>query len=89
MILDGASCHGLKNAQIPPNIILESLPPYCPDLNPTENIWDDMRENFFHNIAFQSMDDVNNQLIEASKFYENNNSCVKSITGWEWIISML
>ncbi|HBB16753.1 MAG TPA: hypothetical protein DCZ97_07010 [Syntrophus sp. (in: bacteria)] len=29
---------------IPDNIRLLSLPPYSPELNPVEHIWDDLRE---------------------------------------------
>ena len=48
-----------------------------------------MREIFFHNIAFKSMDDVTGKLIEAANFYEKDNNRVKSITGWDWILSAL
>ena len=37
---------------------VRTLPPYSPQLNPVENIWDDMREKFFANIVFESMDAV-------------------------------
>jgi len=84
---DGAPCHSEGKLEIPGNIILETLPPYSPDLNPSENMWDEIRETFFHNITFDSMKAVESKLIEASNFYENSPKVVQSIVGWNWILS--
>ena len=89
MFWDGASSHSEGKLRIPDNVMLETIPPYCPDLNPSENIWDDMRESFFNNITFDSMAAVEELLEAAAKFYETNLERVKSITGWDWIISAL
>ena len=86
---DGAPCHQPGAITVPDNIWLEKLPPKCPDLNPQENIWDDMRESFFANHLFNSMPAVESQLITAANFYEANPARVKSIASWPWIISMI
>ncbi len=39
VILDQAGWHRSKDLHIPPNIRLEFLPPYSPELNPTERLW--------------------------------------------------
>jgi putative transposase len=44
---DGAPCHSKGKLKLPDNIMLETLPPYSPDLNPSENMWDEIRETFF------------------------------------------
>ena len=87
IVCDGAAAHKIGNETLPSNIILLSLPPYSPQLNPQENIWDDMREKFFYNVAFNSIDAVEDRLVEACNHYENNSSIVKSISGWNWILS--
>lgn len=87
MVCDGAASHKIKAELLPDNIQLIYLPPYSPQLNPQENIWDDMREKFFYNLAFNSMNAVENQLISACNYYENNPAIVKSITAWNWIIT--
>lgn len=89
LICDGASCHQMNSATMPTNMMIETLPAYCPDLNPVEHVWDDMRETFFHNLAFQSMDAVENQLVIASRFYESHPDNVKSMAAWPWIISAI
>ena len=58
MIYDGAPCHSPGALNIPDTMTVRTLPPYSPQLNPVENIWDDMREKFFANIVFESMDAV-------------------------------
>ncbi len=86
---DGAPCHQPGAITIPDNIWLEKLPPKCPDLNPQENIWDDMRESFFANLLFDSMKAVEAKLITAANFYEANPKRVQSIAEWNWIVSKL
>ena len=68
MVCDGASAHNDKGLTLPDNIILVKLPPYCPDLNPVEHVWDDMREKYFGNLVFKSLDDVEDQMISACQF---------------------
>ena len=86
VVCDGASSHKIPKELLPENVRLAYLPPYSPQLNPQENIWDDMREKFFYNIAFNSIDAVEDQLVAACNYYENNPSIVKSISGWNWIL---
>ena len=45
VILDQAGWHGAKDLVIPDNITLLALPPRSPELNPTENIWQFIRDN--------------------------------------------
>lgn len=89
MILDGASWHTSTSLRLPENIYLLSLPPYAPELNPMEHIWDELREKFFHNKVFNSMDALENQLIVALRHAEENPEKIKSIVAWEWIINAL
>lgn len=87
VICDGAAAHKISKEELPGNVKLAHLPPYSPQLNPQENMWDDMREKFFHNLAFNSLDAVEDRLVDACTYYENNPSIVKSISGWNWIVS--
>ena len=84
MIYDGAPCHSPGALNIPDTMTVRTLPPYSPQLNPVENIWDDMREKFFANIVFESMDAVENKISEACLHYEENTETVQSITAFPW-----
>ena len=40
MVLDGAGRHKSLSIPIPDNLRLQPLPPYSPELNPVEHLWD-------------------------------------------------
>ena len=84
LICDGASCHSDK-LDIPRNISMVKIPPYCPQINPSENMWDEIREKFFPNLVFNSMEAVENRIVKACLFYQNNKNIVKSFTNFNWI----
>jgi len=56
LVLDGAPNHRCGDLAVPDNIKLLQLPPYSLELNPKENIWDEIREKIFKNYALKSMD---------------------------------
>jgi len=58
MIVDQAGWHFSKALQIPHNITLLPLPPRSPELNPVENIWQFMRDNWLSNRIFTSYNDI-------------------------------
>jgi transposase len=89
MVTDGAACHGAKKLKVPENIKLLALPPYSPDFNPQENIWDEIREKFFKNVVFDSMNAVETRLTEAALYLDNNPGIIKSISSWNWITEPL
>ncbi len=46
VLLDQAGWHGSKELEVPDNITLFPLPPRSPELNPVENLWPLIRDNF-------------------------------------------
>ena len=52
-------------ARRPANITLMPLPPKCPELNPVENIWQFMRDNWLSNRVFKSYDDIVDHCCDA------------------------
>ena len=87
LVLDGAPSHraGKEKLTVPNNIRLVEQPPYSPEVNPVENIWDEMREKFFCNCVFRDMDAVEDRLVEALLAMEGNHALVQSISGFPWI----
>jgi DDE superfamily endonuclease len=45
LVLDGAGWHGAADLIIPDNLTPLPLPPYSPELNPVENVWQYLRQN--------------------------------------------
>ncbi len=58
MIFDQAGWHMSTKLDIPDNISLLPLPPRSPELNPVENAWQFLRDNWLANRFFQSYDDI-------------------------------
>ena len=50
---------------VPPNITIVPLPPKCPELNPVENVWQFIRQNWLSNRVFQSYDAILNRCCHA------------------------
>jgi len=58
LVLDQAGWHLSRRLVVPDNITIVPLPPKCPELNPVENVWEFMRENWLSNRIFKSYDDI-------------------------------
>lgn len=88
LTLDGAGWHRSKELELPENIRLLFLPPYSPQLNPVENIWDYVREQKnFNNHSFISIDHVENHLGKSLLQLTKEKKTLKSLCGFDWIIN--
>ena len=58
LLLDQAGWHLADALAVPSNITIVPLPPRSPELNPTENIWQFMRQNWLSNRVFKTYDDI-------------------------------
>ena len=50
---------------MPDNITIVLFPPRSPELNPVENVWQFMRDNWLSNRVFTSYDDIVDHCCEA------------------------
>lgn len=58
LLLDQAGWHLSAKLVVPMNITLVPLPPKCPELNPVENIWQFLRDNWLSNRIFTSYENL-------------------------------
>jgi transposase len=58
LLVDRAGWHLSKKLTVPPNITIVPLPPKAPELNPVENVWQFMRQNWLSNRIFTSYQDI-------------------------------
>ena len=89
LVMDGAGWHHEAAVQWPPNVRALTLPPYSPELNPVEHLWEELREKHFHNRFFDSLQAVEKQLEGALRRLELDTERVRSITAWQWIVDAL
>ena len=83
---DNASWHTSKDLNIPDNIRFFFIPPRTPEMNPTEQIWQEIRKLGFKNILFDSIASVVDQLCVIIQSLSD--VVIKSITGRDWIFQM-
>ena len=74
----------LEVRSVPFNIILLSLPPRCPELNPVENVWQFMRDNWLSSGIFKSYDDIVDPCCFAWNDLVNQAWRIKSIGMRQW-----
>ena len=84
--VDRASWHTTKKLVLPDNIELFYLPAATPEMNPSEQIWKELRNRGFKNEAFSTLAKVVDRLCET--IVSLSDDVVKSITGRKWILSM-
>lgn len=65
IMLDQAGWHMTDKLAIPDNITLLPLPAKAPELNPVENVWQFMRENWLSNRVFRSADETLDHCCDA------------------------
>jgi len=88
IVVDGASSHVCKDLVVPENIRLLRLPPYAPELNPQEHVWDEVREKEFPNRVFADLPSVIGQLEEGLPRLAANTQGLRSLTAWPWIVNL-
>ena len=65
VILDQAGWHVSKKLAVPGNLTLVPLPPRAPELNPVENVWQFIRDNWLSTRVFNSSEDIGAHCCDA------------------------
>jgi len=87
MLCDRASWHTGEDMVLPENVLLFHIPACTPEMNPMEQIWRELRARGFHNRMFDTLEEAIEQLCLVIR--ELSPDTVRSITGRQWILSML
>ena len=88
MVMDRAGWHIARSLIVPDNIRFIWLPPYSPECNPVEHLWDEVREKWFGNRVFLTLDAVENTLVDAMTHLENNPRKVKQCCAFPWAVNI-
>ena len=80
MQVDQAGWHQAKELKVPENIRLIPQPPYSPELNPVEHVWEHLREKQFPNFACSSLAQVIDKLCEGLTQLESEPERLRSMT---------
>lgn len=81
IVIDNAAFHSTKDIVLPENIVLMPIPPYCPELNPAEKVWQWMKDKIAMKI-FDTLETLENKMDQIIENIEGE--LIKSITGYEF-----
>ena len=84
LLLDQAGWHLSSELRVPDNITIVPLPPKCPELNPQENVWQFMRDNWLSNRVFDSADALVDHCCDAWRKLEAQPWTIMSIGLRDW-----
>jgi len=83
MILDNGQFHKAKKLEVPSNVGLTFLPPYSPELNPVERLWQDLKDP----LAFDFYEHLSSLRQETRMVLRSyTNEAVKSLTGYSYLL---
>jgi hypothetical protein len=88
MVMDQAGWHIAGGLAVPPNMRVVLLPPYSPELNPAEHLWEALRDDCFANTVFANLDAVETALTNGLVALEADPARTRSMTGFKWIASI-
>ena len=85
LVLNQAGWHISKALPVPPNITLVPLPAKSPELNPVENIWQFMRDNWLSNRIFKPYQDILDHCCYAWNKLTDQPWLIMSIGTRQWV----
>ena len=84
--LDRAPAHTAHTLRIPDTIRLVFQPPYCPELNPIERVWQELRR-FWAWTPIHSLNDLQQTITQWIEQLSPHQ--VQSLTQWDWLMNAI
>lgn len=84
LCLDQAGWHISGKLRSFDNIQLLPIPPYSPELNPVEHLWEYIREQKLGNSYWQNLDHLEDRLVDIFQELSGNPDVIRSFAGFHW-----
>lgn len=84
VLLDRAGWHTTEKLNVPRNMTLIFLPSRSPELNPVENVWQYLRQNWLSNRVFDTYDAIIEAACQAWKNLIDRPEAITSIGRRDW-----
>ena len=85
VIIDGAGWHIANRLRIPENLSFLQLPPYSPELNAQENIWQYLRQNYLAGRIFNTYTQIVRACCSAWQALISETGRITSIASRPWL----
>lgn len=86
IVVDQARWHVSKIIKCPKNITLVSLPPYSPELNPMEQVWQFLKQKFLANRVFKTYEDIVDACCQAWHNFKSELGRIKQTCSRSWAL---
>jgi transposase len=84
MLIDNAGWHVANELRVPPNITLVHLPPYSPELNAIEKVWQYLRDRHLSGRLFSGTDGIVEACCTAWNSLIAETGRIRSLTNFAW-----
>ena len=85
LVCDGAGWHQAGDRlRVPDNVSLLRLPPYAPELNPIENVWEYLRGNALSMCVWNTYEEIVDACCNAWNAFIGDAKRVASVTTRSW-----
>jgi transposase len=86
LLLDNSGAHTAQRLRWPENVRCVWLPPYCPELNPIERLWRDVKDD----LGWQSFIDLDTQQDHVSQMLQAYEACtLRSLTSYSYLVEAI
>jgi transposase len=86
LLLDNSGAHTAQGIQWPENVRYVWLPPYCPELNPIERVWRDVKDD----VAWRQFTDLNAQQTEVGNLLcAYDATALQALTGYAYVVEAI
>jgi transposase len=86
LLLDNSGAHTARYLIWPENVRCVWVPPYCPELNPIERVWRDLKDHLAWTI-FPDLDTLQDAVGDLLRAYET--STLQSLAGYPYLVAAI
>lgn len=86
IVLDRASWHKSKKVNCFENLRLLPLPPAAPELNPTEQLWEHLRDRYLANRYFENAESIVGACCDAWNAFVQIPNAIASLCSRSWAV---
>lgn len=84
LVVDQAGWHKALKLKIPRNISFLFLPPYSPELNPIEQVWQQLKQGWFSNRCYKNYEEIVDVAVNAWNSFTSLPGTIKKLTSRNW-----
>lgn len=86
MFMDNAAWHTTEKITGNSHLRLAFQPPYSPELNPVEQLWKHIRNNYTHNHYWKSLNQMEDFLCDVLSTLSHNPEIIRHFSFFDWML---